>query len=344
MRCESIVDPGTSEAGLLSWLSASENPAARYLTARDLLEPRPDSSVLDQLRSAISGWGPLRSILELQLADGGFPDHQKVRTARPTIWALVLMERCGLDISDEPVARAVDYLALRHGAGRPISYTGSPSGVLPCYAGVATRTLISLGAIEHDLVQASLEWLVEHQRFDQRALRAGGEADWPYRAPVNYGCWESVSCYHGVAGAFRAFAAVPSSLRSPAVRERLDEAIAYLRLRRLYRKSTSDKPLFRHMTQPFLLGDYRSSLLDMLQGLADADPTLAKEEWVRGSMEAMEALTDEGRVPLVRNYGRALLDEVPLESVGEPSRLLTYQWVRVRRTLEAGAQGPTMGS
>jgi hypothetical protein len=329
---------------VLTWLSAPENPAVRYLTWRDLLEPRPSVASLRKQRRQMLRWEPLQRILGLQLADGGFPDHQQVRTARPTFWALVLMERCGLDLTDEPVARAIDCLARCHAAKGPLSYTGGGSGVLPCYAGVMSRTLIGLGAIEHDVVQDSLEWLADHQRFDHRSLRAGGEATWPYRAPSNFGCWESVSCYHGVAGAFRAFAAVPRECRSPTVQMRLDESIAYLRAHRLYRKSSSEKPLFRHMTQPFLVGDYRSGLLDMLQGIADADPGLAGEAWVRESVETMQALTNEGRVPLVKNYGRALTDEALLEPVGGPSRFLTYQWLRVRRMLGAGAAGPTMGT
>jgi hypothetical protein len=41
-----------------------------------------------------------------------------------------------------------------------------------------------------------------------------------------------VSCYHGVAGAFRALAAIPPEPRSTEIRERLDETIEYLRIRR----------------------------------------------------------------------------------------------------------------
>ena len=78
-------------------------------------------------------------------------------------------------------------------------------------------------------------------------------------------------------------------------------------------------------------GDYRSDLLDMLQGVADADPHLIEEEWVQAAVEDMHALTDGGRVPLVHNYGRALIDPVPLEPTGQASRFLSLQWLRVRR-------------
>ena len=107
------------------------------------------------------------------------------------------------------------------------------------------------------------------------------------RHPVNYGCWDSVSCYHGVAGAFRAFAAIPVEHRTPEITERLEQALEYLRIHRLYKRSTLDKPLFRHLTQFFLVGDYRSDLLDMLQGLADADPSLIGEEWVAAAYDDM---------------------------------------------------------
>ena len=324
-----------TDAALLAWLSSPSHPAARYLTARDLLEPRPDASTLAELRGRIMTWKPLRSILELQREDGSFPDRLKTPTARPTFWALVLMERCGLQVSDGPVARAIEFVERRFAKAGAVSYTGGGSGVLPCYAGVVTTTLYGLGAGDRALAQASLDWLVDHQRFDHKDIRAGGAETWPYRAPANFGCWESVSCYHGVAGAFRAFASVPAAERSPTVRRRLTDAIGYLRIHRLFRKSTSNQPLFRHMTRTFLVGDYRSGLLDMLQGVADADPSLVQESWVDESVAAMEALTAGGRVPLAMNYGRALVDTVPLEPIGQPSRLLTYQWLRVRRTLDA---------
>lgn len=310
----------------------------RYLVARDLLDPPPAPAVLARRRGEILGWGPLRQVLDLQQPDGGFPESGRTQTARPTFWALGLMQRCGLAIEDEPVRRAVDHLEQRYASAGPVSYRHGASGVLPCYAGVVTVTLIKLGAGDRDFVQASLDWLVDHQRFDDKQARAGGTGEWPYRTPANFGCWDSVSCYHGVAAAFRALAAVPPAARSARQRQRLDEALAYLARRRLFRKSSSDKPLFRHLLQPFLVGDYRAHLLDMLEGIADADPGLMAEPWVTESVAAMDALTDDGRVPLAKNYGRALIDPIPLETVGEPSRFLTYQWLRVRSTLAPQTQ------
>jgi hypothetical protein len=318
---------------LLDWLSSPDNPPVRYLTARDLLDPPPPAE-LAQLRSEIMGWAPLRQVLELQLEDGSFPYRQKTHTAQPTLAALCLMQLCGLEVTDEPARGALEYLSGRHLFDGVITYTGGGSGVLPCYLGVVTTALIKMGAADSEIVAAAIEWLVDHQRFDDKQQTAGGTKTWPLRAPQNFGCWDSVSCYHGVAGAFRAFAALPVSHRSHAVADRLDEAIAYLRARRLYKRSGNDTPLFRHMTQFFLIGDYRYDLIDMLAGVADADPALINEDWVSQAVEIVDNLTNNGRVTLVKNYGRHLIDPIPLEPIGEPSRFLTHRWQYVAQILE----------
>lgn len=322
---------------VLEWLSSPACPPVRYLTARDLLEPRPPPDTMQELHRQVLRWEPLQQVLALQLADGSFPYRQKTPTAQPTFWALCLMQRCGLDMADEPVARTVDYLTRNHAGKGALSYTTGGSGVLPCYVGVVTTALIKMGALAGELAQSSIRWLVDHQRFDHKATRAGGESTWPYKAPQNYGCWESVSCFHGVAGAFRALAAIPPERRSTIVRTRLGEAIDYLRIHRLYQRSTDRRPLVRHLTQFFLAGDYRSDLLDLLQGVADADPALIQEEWVSAAVDDMAGFAPDGRVRLVKNYGRRLIDPVPLEPLGKPSRFLTYQWWRIRRAFAVGA-------
>lgn len=315
---------------VLEWLSSPVNPPVHYQAARDLLR-RPQTE-LGTLRHAVFEWPPLQLVLARQRDDGGFESREKPETARATFWALCLMARCGLEATDEPVTRAIAYLEAHH-HHHALSYSGGASGVLPCYLGVTIETLIRLGAFDTALVQDSLRWLVDHQRFDHRDTRHGGDVEWQYRAPANFGCWESVSCFHGVAGAFRALAAVAPWDRPPEIEQRLEEALLYLRIHRLYKRSSSNQPLFRHMTQFSLVADYRSDLLDMLGGIAAADPSLGSEQWVREAIEDMDDLTVEGKVTLVKNYGKKLMDPIPFEPIGEPSRFLTLDWLRVRRTL-----------
>ena len=301
---------------------------------RDLQRPRPGRRRLQDARLEAHRWPPLRQVLDLQLPDGSFPYRQRTPTAQPTFIALCLMQRCGMDRTDPPVEKTIHYLSFHHLSKGALSYTGGGSGILPCYLGVVTTALIGMGALDTELVQSSLHWLIAHQRFDHKEGRAGGSEQWPYKAPVNYRCWESVSCYHGVAGAFRALAAVPKEQRWPELDQRLTEAVSYLRARRLYKRTGGDTPVVRHLVRPFLVGDYRSSLLDMLHGIADTDDSgLHTEPWVRSAVEDMEGLTEDGKVPLATNYARRLVDDGALETLGEPSRFLTHEWEVVRARL-----------
>lgn len=316
---------------LLEWLSSPENPPVRYLTALNLAPQQASARARETLRREMLAWEPLKKVLALQLEDGSFPSLEKTPTASPTYAALCLMERCGMDITDEPVARALAYVADRHAKKGAFSYTTGACGILPCYVGIATAALIRMGACNAPAVQASVQWIVDHQRFDHKATRAGGAKEWPYSAPRHARCWESVSCYHGVVATFRALAALPTERRSPEVRTRLGQAIQYLRVHRGYKKSKEDKPLFRHMTQFFIFGSHRSNLIDVLEGIADAEPQLIQEVWVREAVEVVDPLADSGKIVLVKNYPTKLIAPFPFEPTGQPSRFLTYQWLRVKQ-------------
>lgn len=314
-----------------TWLRSPQNPAVRYLVARDLLSPAPSTKTLQALRKAVLRWSPVRKILALQGSEGSFRSLEKNPTAMPTFRALCYLHRCGLDLTDEPVVKAVDFLARHHASKGAVSHNRGGSGVLPCYVGMLLRPLIEMGGLSHPLVESSLQWIVDHQRFDHRKTRAGGAKEWPFRAVQNYGCWKTVSCYHGVVGSMRALTAIPRRRRSREVRERLQAALEYLRIHRVYKKSNSETPLFRYMTQFFFTGGYRFHLIDVLEGLADADAKLIREPWVKESVDVVDALAVQGRIPLVKNFSNELIDPLPLEPTGKSSRFLTYQWLRVKR-------------
>lgn len=49
------------------------------------------------------------------------------------------------------------------------------------------------------------------------------------------------------------------------------------------------------------------------------------------AVDDVDALCLDGKVTLVKKTAKQLMDPVPLEPIGEPSRLLTLQWLRVKR-------------
>ena len=318
-------------ASLDDWLSSPDNPPVRYLTARDLLDPSMPEEALAALRAAAVAWEPVQRILALQAEDGRFPVPGKRLDAPTTLTCIGLLARCGLDARDPPVGRALRWLFGRHVVKGAYSQNTGGSGILPCYLGYFVPIIAAVAGPDVEPVRTSVDWLLRHQRFDHKETRAGGDEEWPFRTPINYGCWFSVSCYHGVAAALRAIASIPAAGRTDVDRRRLDEAVAYLRIHRVYKKSAVDKPLFRHLTQFFLHGGYRFHLIDVLEGLAWTDPALGRQEWVAEAIEAVDALAPDGRIRLVKNYPTHLIDPIPLEPVGEPSRFLTYQWLRTKR-------------
>ena len=318
------------DASLLNWLSSSENPAVRHLTALHL---RPPSSIrtMKSLRRQMLKWEPWARILALQQEDGSFPSLDGKRTAAPTFVALCLADRCGMDVSDAPVAHALAYLCRWHAEKGAFSHNRGGSGILPCYLGLLIRSCIRMGGLNIPGVEASLKWIVDHQRFDHKRTRAGGKRKWPFRAVVNYRCWESVSCYHGVAASLLALAAVPKERRSTEMESRLQGALAYLKIHRIFKKSSSERPLFRSMKRFFLWGDCRVHIIDVLEGIADADPALGGTEWVREAIEVVDELAENGKITLSENARNLLLHPLAFERVGEPSRFLTYQWLRVKQ-------------
>lgn len=323
----------TRQKNVMSWLLEESHPAARYLALRDLVGTGVSRDDLIAAKERVPEWKPLKRILDRQKEDGSFKSTEKKPTAMPTFAALELMDKCGLDKSDEHVTKAHDYLAENHVVDGAISYTRGGSGVLPCYVGKVTYPLVHMGFLESDIVKGAVDWILDYQRFDHKQTRAGGEKKWRFKAVNHYGgCWFSVSCYHGVVATFETLAAIPPRKRSDDVKSRIQDAVQYLRIHRAFKKSKEDKPLFRHLTQFFLYGSYRSHLIDVLHALTNADRELVKETWVKEALEAVESLTITGRVPLVKNYPTKIVDPLPLERVGSPSKLLTHQWLVVKKS------------
>lgn len=323
-------DGGLSE--IVEWTLSGDNPAATYLLARGFLAARYSPDDLEEMRRRTLSWEPLARILAHQREDGGFPCPENRPTERSTLMAMCIMARCGLNSGDRPVRRILDYVqanCLKKGA---FSYTGGGSGVLPCYVGVFVDAVASLDGWNSPVAASSRQWLIDHQRFDHKEIRGGGARKWPFKAVDNHGgCWWSVSCFHGVVAAMRALASVPPGERSAAVADRLNCAIEYLRIHRVYKKSSGDRPLFRHLKQFFLLGGYRTHLIDVLEGVAMTDPGLVRESWVQEAVRDVDSLAVGGRIPLMKNYRSRIVDPLPLEIVGEPSRFLTCQWLAVKR-------------
>ena len=316
--------------GLIHWLTQDDVPPVRYMILRDFPNSNSSPESIQKLGRESLIWPPLQKLLALQKPDGGFPSSKKTKTAETTLAALSLMARCGLTDQDINIQKTLAYINQNYLHDGVYTYRGKGSGVLPCYVGLFTRLIANVAGTQHQLFQSGIRWILDYQRFDHKTTRGGGNDQWPYKAVESYGgCWRSVSCYHGVVAALRALSVIAPENRTEEVVERIKSVIEYLRIHRVYKKSSEDRPLFRYSTRLFLFGGWRLNLLDILEGIAEADPSLINEDWVRDAVETVEKTKKEDKIVSAASYPTGLIDPDPLEKSGAPSRFLTHQWLKV---------------
>jgi len=100
----------------MAWLLGPEQPAMRYLAARDLLRPRPGDAALARLRSEVPKRGWARDILALQKkrtwwyrgTNGYLPYY------RATIWHLQVLADLGMSRRDPRILTTPQLSSIRN--------------------------------------------------------------------------------------------------------------------------------------------------------------------------------------------------------------------------------------
>ncbi len=319
---------------IIDWLmSSSSPPPVRFQTSIEFSSEGSEGSGT-VTRADIKDWHPLKKVLDLQNSDGGFPVTQKGKPGIPTLYALILMSKCGLDCSDEPVRKAIEYIKNNHTLDGVISWNSGGSGILPCYAGVTASHIAKMSCGKNDLVNRVAEWIVNYQRFDHKEDRAGGDENWSFHGPSNFGCWQSVSCYHGVVASLALLSSIPLDFRTSEIKSRIKDALRYLEIHKVFRKTTTGEPMFRHLTNFFIFGQWRMNLLDIVEIILDAEPEIAGDQWIQDAIYEIDRHTVEGRILHKTDYRTFLDDPIELEPMGVPSFFLTLQWMKIQKKVK----------
>jgi len=292
----------------MAWLLGPEQPAMRYLAARDLLRPRPGDAALARLRSEVPKRGWARDILALQKkrtwwyrgTNGYLPYY------RATIWHLQVLADLGMSRRDPRISNAVEWWLDLHTA-EDGGFTSRPGGYRRghlCMTGNMVRSLIRFGYLRDERVQAGIDWLVDHQ------LRDGGW-DCFWRGKGNLDSWEAMS----------AFAEIPKDRRSPEVRAAVEKGADFFLRRRLLHEGRRYTPWTWlrypwHFFYDVLVG------LDFMTALGyGRDPRL--DEAFRHLERKRRT---DGRWNLSsRNWYR------PSEEPGQPSKMITFLALRALR-------------
>jgi hypothetical protein len=289
-----------------------ENPSARYLTLRDLLDcPDCDSQATDA-RAAIPDWPPVREILALMdpVDFWGQAEKPFYGGAMSTHATLHLLADLGMDLT--PQLEAACENLLEHGQHDSGGFSdGTENRVLLCHTGNAVQTLIHFGYRIDPRVQRALTYLAER-----------------CAAPDGLACLyaDDGVCQWGIAKVLGAFADVPPAERTPEqeqATQRLADAVLGCSL-----DCKKQHPDWLNFGFPL---DYQSDLAELCDVLArlgyGTDPRF---QYLLDIVRDKQ--TAEGR--WIKHDGTRALQ---VEQVGQPSKWITIRALRAikhaRRTV-----------
>lgn len=246
---------------VLSWLLETENPSARSLALRTLLDLPPDHPQVRRAQEGIPTWGPARAILEAQWPDGYWikPDKGYSPRHKATLWQVIFLAAMGAPLTG-PIARASAHI-LHHSTlsdGR-FSARQDARGAYPCLNGSLLRALYQLG-YRDGRVDGALECV---------ALAVSSEG---YRCPGNAqrtAPGAPSPCPWGAVKVLGALAEVPAASHTPAMRTAIRIGVDLLLARDLpaARRACQVGPAWTGLEFGFPPG-LRPDLLEVLEVMA----------------------------------------------------------------------------
>ncbi len=149
------------------WLLDADTPGVPYLVLRDLLDCPPDNPDLASAKHAAYQAGPIATVLANIQPDGYWVEPGPGYNPKyfSTVWSLILLAELGASLADdERIARACGYI-LDHAltSGGQFSASGAPSGTADCLQGDLCWALVTLGCIDHRLVEVRLPCVLRHR-------------------------------------------------------------------------------------------------------------------------------------------------------------------------------------
>jgi hypothetical protein len=274
----------------------------------------------------------IQKILSKQKPGGYWcePENFYVYTKyKGTVWTVILLAELGASGEDQRIRDACEFLLTwsQHCESGGFAFHGNPetSGeadcIIPCLTGNMVYSFIRLGMLEDPRVQYGIDWITHYQRFDDGECKA--PKGFPYQ---NEHCWGKHTCMTGVVTTLRALAQIPAQQRSPQVRQTIIQAVEFILIHRLFRRSHDPSqvanPYWLKLGWPHMANIDILEMLSVLQKLGVQDermvPALEKLVEMRGKDGFwINANAKEGRM------------QVRVEKEGEASPHITQMAVSV---------------
>ena len=303
------------KADPIPWLLEGENPSARYLTLRHLLDSGEQDSQVAEARAAILTWPPVQEILAAMdpVDFWGRADRPLYGGAMGTHAILDILAELGLPRTSQLEAACENLFEHGQHANGGFTYDGTPGRCLLCHTGIAIRTLVHFGYRDDPRLARAFEYLVKRSTAPDGLTCAYAEGE---------------TCQWGITKALSAFAALPPADR-PKDHARAVETLANAVLGHAFDLEGHDS---RWLDFGFPL-HYQSDLVELVDVLArlgyGSDPRF------RRLLESVtETQTSEGR--WIKRYGTRALQ---VEERGQPSKWITIHALRaVKHRWQASVQ------
>jgi hypothetical protein len=296
----------------LPWLLEKENPSARYLALRDLLDCPDCDSQAAEARATIPEWPPVREILALMDAVDFWGQAEKpfYGGAMSTHATLHLLADLGMNLTP-PLEAACENL-LKHGQHESGGFSDGTEGrILLCHTGNAIQTMIHFGYAHDPRVGRALTYLAE------RCVTPDGLACLYADGGV---------CQWGIAKVLGAFADVSLDDRT-VEQEKATESLAQAVLG-CSLDCKEQHPDWLNFGFPL---DYQSDLIELCDVLArldyGADPRFQYLVDI-----VLDRQSNDGR--WIKHGGTRALQ---VEEVGQPSKWITIRALRAIRRAHRSA-------
>lgn len=315
------------------WLLGEDNASVRYFTLTDLLEKSTDNSEVIDAKKQIMNLDVVQKILSKQNPGGYWfePENFYAKTKyRGTVWNFIILAEIGADKNDKRIKNTAEFIlnnsqdSKSGGFAHRRSKTkgGLPGMVIPCLTGNMIWSLIRFGYLDDLRVQKGIEWITKYQRFDDGVQNL--PEDWPYKS--HKACFSKHSCHMGVVKSLKALSEIPKNKRSKEVRKTIDDAVEYLLIHHIYKRSHNlskvSKPSWLQLSFPHM---YQADILEILDIL-----TLLgiKDERMQDAVDILISKQDEqGRWNLERTFNGRFIANI--EQKDKPSKWITLNALKV---------------
>ena len=322
---------------ILNWLLEDNNPSVKYYTLIDLLDKKSTDKDVINAKHQIMKTGVIPKILAQQKPKGywGVEEDFYVRSKyKGTVWNLIILAELGANSADPRIKKVCEFIFqksqdMKRGGFSYTSATsggGAPGKVLPCLTGNVVWSLIRFGYIKDSRVQRGIEWITTYQRFDDREQSL--PEDWPYKA--HKACFSKHSCHMGVVKTLKALAEIPVGMRSSEVKDTIDQAVEYLLIHHIYKRSHDlikvSKPGWLRFGFPLM---YQTDILEILTILTKLD---IKDERMKDAVDiVISKQNKEGRWLLENTFNGRFITNI--ETKGKPSKWITLNALRVLKKI-----------